>query len=217
MTANIIAGAHVDRAVGLAIGSAKRSNKLLHAAGMMCMRFAYQGEGAGLDKFAHLLNGIHHHRKSDAAKLMAWAEDFFPVSIDEPGKKWPRYRVRQSGKWCEAEWDLNGADADPFYRHKKEDTERPAFDLQSLLKVVQNAARARAAAAKAGRKIVGPEHIFANVEAELNRMAMAIHNLLYANKRRDSILESLGSGTGMTMEQLTRLQEQITHRIHLAE
>lgn len=218
-----IDGATVDRAVALAVKSAKTANVNIHNAAMLCVEFSFERSGAGLDKMSSMFDKLFDGgAKQHMAKLVKWVETYFSnVSVSRSEKS--GYRIGLASSFAPETWKLEEARANPFYSLAgTNDDGVQKFTLEGLLKNIRKLSKARQTAANGKRDVEldAPELIYERVEAALANVAKDLEQVIASRKpveEQASEVETFVDGASNLSDAqiaaaMAKLQEQLVAR-----
>lgn len=184
MTTLKIDGATVDRAVALAVKSAKTANVNIHNAAMLCVEFSFERSGAGLDKTAAMFDKLYDGgARQHMAKLVNWVGTYFPqVSVSRTEKA--GYRVGLASKFDVDSWKLDEARANPFYSLAgTNDDGTQKFTLEGFAKSIRKLANARKTAGKSKAvELDAPDLVYERIEAMLLSVVKDVETTIAARK-----------------------------------
>lgn len=120
-------------------GNADKLNVLIHETAMMIIRHAAPkdagGNGFGDCSRAQMLL-FDLPASFRRTMLRDWFHTFTPIVVKDKAPEWNAKMHKPDSKLF-VEWDINGADAMPFYKMAEQVPEEKSYDLEALLKMVE--------------------------------------------------------------------------------
>lgn len=127
----------IDKNIKTITTNAAKLNRLIHDTGMMIMRHAQ--EHGDCTRALTLVRAMPASMRR--TMLVAWFDKYSPIRVLLSDKNSDRVGILKKDAKNYVEWNLEGAEAEPFYEIAEATPEKPALDFEALLAMVQRLAK----------------------------------------------------------------------------